>query len=189
LGPALKTPSSVVPWASGIGIALVALALSGCATTGFPTGSGTATITWHSVGGVSEANPTRPQPYSGTIAGVPLSGKSVTPVPHTTLNPGGGVSLPSRLTLARWTGTFEGKAFVLTASVSTSGLTHISSLTVDIDGTFGTAHVRGTASGSESQPNILHFKGEVGHHHVSGTVRPVQHGATNKATASFTVTG
>jgi hypothetical protein len=194
LGPALNTKSSVVRWSGGIGIALVTLTLSGCATTGFPTGSGTATITWRSVGGVNGANETRPQPYSGSIAGVPVSGTLVPLTPHFIPNPGGGGSLPSTLTFARWTGSFEGKRFVLTASAKTSGLlkgllNNASEFTVDIDGTFGTEHVTGTASSSETRPNILFFMGAVGRHHVAGTVRPIQHGASNKATAKFTVTG
>jgi hypothetical protein len=156
------------------------MALSGCAT-GFPTGAGTATITWH---GISGAPLTRPQPYSGTIAGVPVSGDSRSPLPQL---PGG--HFPPRLVLARWTGSFQGETFDITVSVKTAGLANNPSAAADIGGTLGSEPVTGTARASPSHPNILHFVATIGHHHVTGTIQPFNHGSTGKATATFTVTG
>jgi hypothetical protein len=168
------------PFAIGLSVVLMTVALSGCAT-GFPTGAGTATITWR---GVSGAPLTRPQPYSGTIAGVPVSGDSRSPVPHF---PGG--HFPPKLILARWTGSFQGQKFDITLSVKTAGLAINPSPTADISGTLGSEPVTGTARAPASHPNILHFVATIGHHHVTGTVKPFNHGSTGKATATFTVTG
>jgi len=175
--------------AGGVGALLTAVVLSGCSgTPGFPTGLGTATITWQRAGG-GIAPP--PQPYSGTSAGIPVSGQAVAPSPSSHISsPIGGPPLPSRITLARWTGSFEGKPFALTLSLNTAELPNFTTLAVDISGTFGADHVTGTAGGSQSQPNVLQFSVAVGHHHVVGTVKPFQaHGAANTAMASFTVTG
>lgn len=186
------TKSSAVARSVGVGIALVTLTLAGCAAAGFPTGSGTATITWHSVDAPNGGSVAHPQPFSGSIAGVPLTGKSVMPVPHVIRTPEGSVSLPSTLVLAHLTGSFQGQPFVLTLSAKTSelrNLFHSSSLLVDVVGTYGSQVVKGTATVPASHPNTLRIMGTVGHHHVTCTVRPTQHGAANTATATFTVTG
>jgi hypothetical protein len=102
--------------------------------------------------------------------------------------------LPAKFVFARWTGSFQGKAFALAVSFDPSAFDSPSALAnltliFHIHGSYGSQAVKGIVSGSESDPNSLRFSGTIGHHHVAGTVTPVKHGATNKATATFTVTG
>lgn len=101
------------PFAVGLSVALMTVALSGCAT-GFPAGAGTATITWR---GVSGAPLTRPQPYSGTIAGVPVSGDTRARVPQLA-----GGHFPPKLVVARRTGRFQGQTFNINLSVKNGGV-------------------------------------------------------------------
>ena len=189
------TKSPAVARSVGLGIAVVTLTLAGCATAGFPTGSGTATITWHSVDGSYGGSEAHSQPYSGSIAGFPVTGKVVMPIPHAIRTPEGSVSLPSILVLARLTGSFQGKSFALTLSVRTSellplkNLFNLSSFVAHVAGTYGSQVVKGTATAPASHPNTFRFMGTIGHHHLTGTVRPIRHGSTNTATATFTVTG
>lgn len=170
---------------------LIAFSITGCSSSsaGFPSGSGVATITWHRVATTSSLQ-SPPQPFSGTIAGIPVSGRSVTPVPKANQNPGGGISIPSHLVLARWTGTFQGTDFLMTVSVGDLSITNLSSVTFDISGKFGSQIVHGTGRASSSQQSQLTFQGTVGHHHVVGSVKePVEQGGSGTATATFTVTG
>jgi hypothetical protein len=66
---------------------------------------------------------------------------------------------------------------------------NLAAVGIDVDGTFGSQTVRCTASLTPHHPDSVTFRGTVGPHHVTGTVRPVQHGVANTATATFTVTG
>ena len=155
-----------------------------------PEGSGTATLGWHSVQPTDATTQGPPQPYSGTVAGIPVSGISNPVRPYRLPGPGGGVSLPSPLTLGRWTGSFQGHAFTLNVSFATSALANLNSVTVDIVGTLGSQAVRFTAAPTGKNPNVVIFQGTVGRHHVTGTVQPFQAtGADHKATATFTVAG
>lgn len=170
---------------------LFALSVAGCSSSpaGFPSGSGVATITWHRVATTSSLQ-SPPQPFSGTIAGIPVSGRSVTPVPKADQNPGGGISIPSHLVLARWTGTFQGTNFEMTVSVGQLSLTNLSSVTFDISGKFGSQSVHGTGRATSNQQSQLTFQGTVGHHHVVGSIKePVEQNGLGTATATFTVTG
>jgi hypothetical protein len=66
----------------------------------------------------------------------------------------------------------------------------LGSFTVDIDGTFGSQRVRLTAVPVTDNSNTIRFQGTVGHHHVTGSIgSPKKTGASNEATATFTVTG
>jgi hypothetical protein len=166
---------------------LIAVSIAGCSSSpaGFPSGSGVATITWHRVATTSSVQ-SPPQPFSGAIAGIPVSGKSVTPVPKADQNPGGGITIPSHFVLARWTGTFQGTKFQMTLSVGSLS----TSFKVDISGKFGSQSVHGTATSSASQDGRLTFQGTVGHHHIVGSVKePVEHSGSGTATATFRVTG
>jgi hypothetical protein len=180
--------AAVVVVVAGLG-AVTAVALSGRQAT-FPTGSGTATITWQTVRASGSAT-SSPQPFSGTIAGVPISGVSTTPTPRSFAQPGSNPTIPSQLTLARWTGTFASKTFSVAVSADlsklASGLTG-PGFTVKVDGTYGTEPVHATASFSAT-PDELTFAGTVGHHHITGSVHPTENGAANTAAASFVVTG
>lgn len=169
-------------------IVLASIVLAGCGAPSFPAGPGTATFTWHSVERTEGATPGLPQPYSGTVAGIPVSGR-VTPdfVPA----PGGGVSFPERLTLARWTGSFLGHAFALTVTfLLAKASLSLGSFTVDIDGTWGSQPVRFTAEPGKDNTSSIRFQGTVGQHHVNGSIGRLRNaGATNEATATFTVAG
>lgn len=99
-------------------------------------------------------------------------------------------SLPARLSLARWTGSFDGHAFSLTVSLKTSALADTASMTAYVDGTFGSQAARFVIGPEPATATTLSFHGTVGTHHVTGTVRPASHrGSENEATATFTVTG
>jgi len=176
----------------GLGVgSIIAFSIAGCSSSpaGFPSGSGSATITWHRVATTSSLQ-SPPQPFSGTIAGIPVSGTSVTPVPNTNQNPASGISIPSHLVLARWTGTFQSTHFQLTVSVGDLSTANLSSFTFDISGKFGSQSVHGTGRASSSQQSHLTFQGTVGRHHVVGSVKePVEQSGSGTATATFTVTG
>jgi hypothetical protein len=172
----------------GVLVALTSIALAGCGTPSFPAGPGTATLTWHSVEQTQGATPGAPQPYSGTVAGIPVSGRST---PDFVPGPGGGVSFPERLTLARWTGSFLGHAFALTVTfLLAKASPSLGSFTVNVAGTWGSRPVRFTAEPGKDNSSSIHFQGTVGQHHVTGSVGPPRKaGASNEATATFTVTG
>ena len=140
----------------------------------FPTGTGTAKITWHSVSG-------QKQPYTGTIAGIPVSGTAVAAS-------NGGTTSP--LTLARWTGSFENKSFNLTVSISWRGpLANPSKVTVHVAGTYGTLSVHGTARPVRNSDSVT-FNVTIGPHHAVGTITsPMHHGSNGSAKATFAVTG
>jgi hypothetical protein len=165
--------------------ALASVAMASCGSPSFPTGNGTATITWRSLPN-NGATKSPPQPYSGTVAGIPVSGKALPPPP---IKPGSLTSVPTHLPLAQWTGTFEGHAFSLKLVANLSSA-NLSSFTVDADGTFGSQAVRIIAGPAPASATTITFHGTVGPHHVTGSVRPgVSHGTHGKATATFTVTG
>lgn len=166
-------------------IGLTSIALAGCGTPSFPAGPGTATITWHSVKPSDGAAPSPPQPFAGTVAGIPVHGTSLGP---STPNGGSPTSLPARLTLATWTGTFEGHPFALDVSTGTSSLSDINTLTFDADGTFDSQKVRFIVGPDPDNSNTIKFHGTVGRHKVTGSLRLLPaHGASGKATATFTV--
>jgi hypothetical protein len=172
--------------ARGLGlIALASMALAGCAAPSFPAGPGSATITWHSVRPSDGATASPPQPFAGTVAGIPVRGTSLGP---STPKGGPPTSLPARLTLATWTGSFEGHRFALDVSTGTSSLSNISTLTFDADGTFDSQKVRFIVGPDPDNSSTITFHGTVGAHDVAGSLRlwPA-HGASGKATATFTV--
>jgi hypothetical protein len=165
--------------------ALTSVAMASCGSPSFPTDHGTATITWRSLPN-NGATKSPPQPYSGTVAGIPVSGRALPPPP---IKPGSVTSIPTHLPLAQWTGTFEGHAFSVKVVANFSSA-NLSSFTVDADGTFGSQAVRIIAGPAPASSNTISFHGTIGHHHVTGSVRPgVSHGTHGKATATFTVTG
>src|ERR1019366_4659658 len=108
-----------------------------------------------------------PQPYTGSIAGIPGEGKALAPPPP---KPGGPIHIPARLGGARGTGTFEGHSVALPVPLLTSGLA--TTAAVDVDGTFGSQHVRFVVGPEPVSSTTVHFHGSVGPHHVTGAVRP-----------------
>jgi hypothetical protein len=169
--------------------ALTSVAMASCGTPSFPSGPGTATITWRSLPNNGATTKSPPQPYSGTVAGIPVNGKALAPsLPPVT--PGSVPSIPTHLQLAQWTGTFEGHTFNLKVVANLASLKNVSAFTVDVDGTFGSQAVRFVAGPAPANANTITFHGTVGHHHVTGSLRPgASHETHGKATATFTVTG
>jgi hypothetical protein len=176
----------------GLG-AVSAVALTSNDKVGFPVGSGTATITWHSTSSSDTSNH-----FSGTVAGIPVAGDAVaTPPPFggpSNTSPG----LPSTLPLARWTGTFEGKPFDLDVALSNlqsadpfSGV----GVRVEVTGRYGgqPVHMTSAFSAADARSDSLRFTGTVGPYRVTGTVQPTgggsAHPASNTARATFVVTG
>jgi len=90
--------------------------------------------------------------------------------------------------LGVWTGTFEGTSFHLTLSYSgVSQVSELMSTSLDIDGSFGSQVVLGTAS-EFPDSQVIDFRIAVGHHHIVGTVKNILEGtSTAEATARFTV--
>jgi len=168
-------------------VGVFALTMAGCGAPSFPTGTGTATFTWHSIAYSGNELKTPPQPFAGTIAGIPVSGTALAAV-----FPASGLkSLPPRLTLARWTGRFQGHTFSLVVEEETAALRNLNSFTFDVDGTLGSQNVRFIVGPpSRSNPNAIAFHGTVGDHHVTGSVTSAPaRGASNRATATFTISG
>lgn len=173
---------TVLGWSA---VLVVALGLSSCgASSSFPSGTGTARITWHD----TPVTGTASQAYGGTIAGIPVQGRST---PNLTSNPLAGGKAPTNLEIARWTGSFQGKPFALNLSVPYAALTHSSAALVafHVRGTWGGQKVEGTANVPNPASSALTFHCTVAGHQVSGTVSPPTHhrGGLSTATARFTV--
>jgi hypothetical protein len=167
--------------------ALTSVAMASCGTPSFPSGHGTATITWRSLPNIGDPTKRPPQPYSGTVAGIPVTGKALTPA-LPTIKPGS--TIPTHLQLARWTGVFEGHTFSLNVVADFASASNLNSITFDVDGTFGSQKVSFIVGPAPATANAITFHGTVGHHHVTGSVRPgASHETHGKATATFTVTG
>jgi hypothetical protein len=121
------------------------------------------------------------------VAGIPVSGKALSPVLPAT----GLTSLPPRLSVARWTGRYQGKTFSLTVSEEPAALENLTTFTFDVEGTLGSQDVRVIVGPpTRHNPNSITFHGTIGNHHVAGSVPATSaHGSSNKATATFTVSG
>lgn len=202
-GPSVRTSRrlvigvvvAVVIIAAGIGLAF---ALSSTPTT-LSTGTGTATITWTPVPTGSDGASERPQPFDGTIQGIIGSGVATTP-----LIAGGAKSnsptgaIPTKLELAKWKGTFGGKAFAVTVSAQYApGTSFINPSapfpTITIVGRWGTDPVNArvdtpTAAELKSATSPLDFHGTVGSFKVVGTVHPPTGRSPRQSLATFTVT-
>lgn len=176
----------------GLGLAaLLLLSAAGCSSAaGFPSGSVSATFSWHRNAATAALVHPPPQAFSGTVAGVPVAGRAITPA-FPSGQGASGTSIPAHLVLVRWTGTFEGTGFALSVSVATSSLAgNPSSVALQVGGTFGSQKVQAVATATAAHQDEISFRGTVGRHHVVGTVRQAsQHGASGTATADITVTG
>lgn len=206
-----RTPKALLLTLCGLAIGVVVYfgvtaILANNGLYGIPGGAGTATITWHPIttattGGTSSTSPFTParsssQPFSGTIAGLPLNGAAA---PPSTLFKGSGSGgtphLPATFALAHWTGTLGGTRFDITDTLPTAQIfgaaaTKVTSVTFHATGTFGAEPVRATGTVTKSRPNQLAIAGTVGNLSFHGTVHiPKQDsGKTRSVTASFTVT-
>jgi hypothetical protein len=136
-----------------------------------------------------------PQPFSGTIEGIPISGVATTPL-TTISTPGQAKS--STIKLFRWKGTLGGKPY----DVGLYAEYHRSTGTsepegsfpgVTVSGTWGTEAVNGriaTPSAAEikSGTGPVHFDGTIGGLKVSGTItRPTGNDTGQSGSATFTV--
>ncbi len=147
-------------------------------------GTGQATVTWHSTPGSSPLGLlAAAQPFSGTIDGRALSGVARPPRNHSSSRLSSGPPAPIIVTLGDWTGTFDGQPFelLLRFPIGPLATAHFT-----VSGHYGRLPVTGTATPRSGR--TIDFDVQVGPHHVVGTVRdPVRHGNTSTATATFTV--
>ena len=168
-------------------LAVSVVALAGCGVPSFPTGTGTATFRWHSVATSGNDFKSPPQSFVGTVAGIPVSGKALQPgvtrrrahVPSASVDRG------------PMDGTFPEPHLLPDGVGNTAALRNLSTFTFDVDGTLGSQNVRLIIGPpSRNNPNSIAFHGTIGNHHVTGSVTATPaHGASNKATATFTVSG
>jgi hypothetical protein len=156
-------------------------------------GSGTATISWQPVGAGSVNSDTggvndQPQPFTGSIEGIGVSGTARFVIP------GNASALSeSSIPLQRYTGSFDGKSFNLevTVSLSRSGATSSTAPTdagFVVNGTWGSDNVHAVITApTNTNSNTADFRGTIGQWKVTGTITGPANGATSKGTASFTV--
>jgi hypothetical protein len=179
-----------------VGLIVVFAALAITKTNGIsslPTGSNTAFISWNLGGGGLHP---KPKAFSGTVAGLAVSGTAVAVDPSGTaaspLGADGKVTIPSTLVLAHWKGTLAGTPFALELFVPTGGSARYSPLhvvSVHISGMLGNQRVRLTSASAPSNLSVLTFSGTVGNLSVNGVVtEKADKGSNDGATATFSVT-
>jgi hypothetical protein len=132
--------------------------------------SGTFTLAWQS----TLAATTPSLAYSGSIAGIPVSGSAVNPAlllkPYLSTGTG---QLPRSLPIARWTGTFESTSFSVSVSVAGLNATSLSTthITYSASGTYGSQPIRATVNVSATTPSsTVRFSGTIGARRVQGTI-------------------
>ena len=153
-------------------------------------GTGHATIRWTSVSGNGEP----PQPFGGTIDGLPVSGLAVVDSWASGAPWWRRATASSFVHIFEYTGTFDGEQFRLGLSFQLSfpaGPSRPPTTQVArVQGTYGHRAVNVVLVAPVSAPKSVSFHGTIGEVRVSGTfTRPTRNGATNTATATFTVTG
>jgi hypothetical protein len=192
----------------GIGAALLVVAavvvivLATSSSSGpFSPGVGSATITWTSAATGNDESP--PQPFGGTINGVPVSGVNTTDLSGIEgLVQGAAAKKPLKIHLFEIKGTFDGKAFALGVFVEyphgfSLGATESTFPKIDVVGTYGNEKVQASLmppASDLSNPEALNsstpmlFKGTIGDLEISGQVQePTKHGSHNTAKATFTI--
>jgi hypothetical protein len=169
---------------------MVPVTLSGCSSTPntISTGTGTATITWEPVSGSSTGVGNPPQPFTGTIDGLLLSGVATTPKANS-----------ATIEFFRWKGTFAGKPFDVGLFGTYHPVTSHSNPaaifpSIKITGTWGSQAVNGhivtpSAAQLKSGKGPLRFDGTVGEYKVSGSIpQPTSTGDRTKRTGTATFT-
>jgi hypothetical protein len=130
-------------------------------------GKGNAIIHWAANGG--DLVPGHSVPFSGTIAGVPLTGTA-----GLAEKPSFDFTGTGRLGSARF-------SVVVAFSVAA-----IENGNLHVTGTYGKNHIVGVVTMNPAQPHLVRFRGTVGLDHVSVTVhQPSRNGNTALVTASF----
>jgi hypothetical protein len=164
------------------------------------TGPGIAIVTWKPVSDANgPGNP--PQPFKGTIEGIPMSGVATTPA-FSSASSSRPDTLPSTIELFQWKGKMGGQPFDIglyaanNPSTSTSS-TGIGIPSITIKGTWGSRMVNArfvdpTAAQLKGGTGPVHFSGTIGKFKVSGLIN-VPSGTGNSkmrtGTATFNVTG
>lgn len=171
--------------------AVLSSVAAGCSAggQGLPT-SGTFTLAWQST--VSATTPSLS--YSGSIAGIPVRGLAVNPAlllkPYLST---GTSQLPKSLPIARWTGSFESKPFVVSVSVEGLNATSLSTthITYSASGTFGSQPIRATVNVSATTPSsMVRFSGTIGGRRVQGTITlEGTSGGKGRTKGTFTLAG
>jgi hypothetical protein len=183
---------------AGAAAAAIALAVSK-SSNGIGEGSGTGTITW--VPTPAESATVLPQPFTGTIGGLPLKGTAtVSPDAEIFGSPSSpSTTIPKEIPFFIWKGSLGDTPFHLVVSIaglSFSSLTKspAGSLAFRITGTHGSETVTGdvpvpgsAVPNSTSAP--IAFHGTVGAKKVTGLVHGPTGGSTlQTATVSYTMT-
>jgi hypothetical protein len=171
------------------------------------TGAGTATVSWTPTHSTTYAKPA-PQPFTGTIDGLQLSGTASAPTDAKVEKPGSGVTTGKlfdkplkSIPIQDWNGTLGGTPFSVDVTMSdtasfagslankTTTLT-LGQISLNATGTFGSQDVTLSGTVTGTGRDTISFHGTIGNLSVRGTVQ-MPSAATTKATAgaSFTVTG
>jgi hypothetical protein len=174
-----------------LALAIVPVTLSGCSSTPntISTGTGTATITWEPVSGSSTGFGNPPQPFTGTIDGLRLSGVATTPKANSA----------TTIEFFRWKGTFAGKPFDVGLFATYHPATSLSNPaarfpSIKITGKWGSQAVNGhivtpSAAQLKNGKGPLRFDGTVGEYKVSGSIpQPTGTGDRTKRTGTATFT-
>jgi hypothetical protein len=174
-----------------LALAIVPVTLSGCSSSPntISTGSGTATITWEPVSGNSTGYGNPPQPFTGTIDGLLLSGVTTTPKPNSA----------TTIEFFRWKGTFAGEPFDVGLFATYHPATSLSNPaarfpSIKITGKWGSRAVNGhivtpSAAQLKSGKGPYRFDGTVGEYKVSGSIpQPTGTGDRRKQTGTATFT-
>jgi len=207
-----RSPGRTRTW---IVVLLVAVALAVLAatavilvtdTSGIHDGTGTATFSWTPVAqDVSTTTGTaRPQPFSGTIDGLAVTGTSTAVLTPSSFIGADGQLPTGPVPAFRYRGTFAGSPFDLTLyyrfpasklPISEAAAPAMMAGTgIAVVGTYGTSRVRATiAIPTPAGPTTDHpatFTGTVGHWKVTGTI-PTPAGTSTRqtATAHFVLSG
>jgi hypothetical protein len=186
-------------------IAIAATGIAGSTDAGsstrstIATGPGTAIVTWKPISDTTGlGNP--PQPFKGTIEGIPMSGLSTSPF-LSSASSSSSDTLPSTIELYQWKGQLGDQPFdigffaTFKPSTSTSS-TGIGFPSVTIKGTWGSRLVNGriadpTAAQLKSGKGPVHFYGTIGKFKVSGAIKypsGTGNGKMRTGTATFNVT-
>jgi hypothetical protein len=183
---------------AGAAAAAIALAVSK-SSNGIGEGSGTGTITW--VPTPAESATVLPQPFTGTIGGLPLKGTA-------TISPDAGIfgspsspstTIPKEIPFFIWKGSLGDTPFHLVLSITGLSFSILAkpsggSPAFRISGTYGSENVNGDVPvpGSavpNNTPAPIAFQGAIGAKKVTGLVHGPTGGSTlQTATVSYTMT-
>jgi hypothetical protein len=175
-----------------VGVLAAVTILQTNGVTKLSTGSGTATITWQKVGGGVYPPP---QPFSGVVDGISVTGKATGASPNNASNPSPqSGTIPNQIHAASWVGTLGGTSFDLDVTLvvgngASSSLQFLNA-SYNVTGTYGSQRVDITARviNASISNGSFQFSGTVGNLSVIGSVPAwSESGGTETVRASFTV--